>query len=257
MGHYISAEAKAANAAPDTRTRDLVIITLPDPVDPVTLHLATANVTVDGQPYLGRIKSLPVIVYSSGGNPNGGEFVIENASNEFGPTFLNSDRQLDGSHVQIIRAFLLDTGVWQKQDPSNGKVYEIASGTMSTQPISDLEVKCTFVSEWSDSNVTIGGSRIPQHCGHTFNKNGNHPLGGGCGWQPSMGGNPLFCNKIQDHAQGCTGHGNTRHSGVPGLTPSAVSTQPGPVVINGGYGDGSIPRRPLELDPDFRTPFLL
>lgn len=362
MGHILSTEATAANAAPDTMTRDLVIITLPDPVDPITLHLATADVTVDGQPYIGAIRSVPEIVYSDGGNADGGEFTIENLANEYGPTFLNADRMLDGSRVVIKRAWKLADGTWEDTDPVSGKSYQIAEGTLRTQPVDDNAVKCHFTVDTSDSSIVLGDEQISQHCPVTFNANGNHPLGGDCGWKPTllqkqvettviegtittagdaraivtavgMTGSPktvdvallladnataiagklktalaadadvsaffdvsntgpalrlvaktaaaisatmnlnvnnltsvgivpaptsentssVFCDKLQNSVTGCSGHGNTRHRGVPGLTPTANAPSQRPQIDPGGYPSG-YPQIPPILDGDNRYP---
>ncbi len=254
MPHVLGAGAIAAQAAPDTMTRDLVIITLPDPVDPITLYLATADVTVDGQFYDGVIRSLPDIVYSDGGNADGGEFTIENLPNVYGPIFLNAGRQLDGSTVVIKRVWKIADGTWQASDPVSGKKYQIGTGALRTQPIDDGFVKCHFTVDTSDSSIVLGDEQISQHCPYVFNAGGDHPLGGQCGWQVSMGGDPDFCDKLQNSPTGCSGHGNTRHGGVPGLTPSANAPTANPNTNPGGYPAG-YPQIPPLLDPDNRYPF--
>lgn len=262
-GHILSAAATAANEAPDTETVDLCIITLPD--DAITLYFSTQDVTVASQPYIGALRSEPSVVYSEGGNADSGEFVLENASNSYGPTFLITSRRLDGGKVVIRRAWKI-AGVWQ-QSTESSEPYELARGTIRVKSISDTELKCSFVNDFSDDSIEIGGAMIPQHCPKTFNVGGNHSLGGPCGWVPAMGGNPNFCNKLKNHAEGCSGHGNTRHGGVSPMTASAsvspVSTGPGvapglpTIEPTGGYGGGNFPQRGPELDPDNRFPFML
>lgn len=369
MPHTRSAEVRAANAEPDTQTKDLVIITLPDPVDPITFFFATSEVTVDGQFYEGVIRSMPAIGYSDGNNQDGGEFTIDNLENLYGPTFVNTDRRLDGGSVIIIRAWKIADGTYQTVDPVSGLTNELMRGVLRTQPISDDQIRCNIVSDTSDTSILIGGDPIFQHCDKFYNKLGTHPLGGPCGWSPTMLGfqfetafveeaitgsgtvavvvtaagmtgspialNPavvaldsssvaagkiraalaananitawfnvggegekvqlstktkaaldatmnisitngtctgltpapvsenttaIFCDKTLDGPQGCKAKGNFRINGIPGLVPTATAPEPGSSGglddPTGGYGDGAIPRRPRQLDPDIRYPFM-
>jgi hypothetical protein len=272
MSHFLGPDADAANKAADTKTVDLVVITLPDPTDPVTFYFATSEVTVDGQFYEARIKAMPNITYSAGGNANGGDFVISNAGNIYGPAFINTSRALDGGSVVITRAFKILAGTWQKIDPGTGKVYEIGRGILRTQPVSDEEIKCNFVDDWSNTSVTIGGQQEAQHCLKVFRRllstgpDTYHPLGGPCGWLVAMGGNPDECDHTLDGPNGCKAHGNTRTDGIPDLSPVAAAiTGSGPVGTGGGPSGGGGPsdgygdplRKPIDFDPDLRLPFVV
>lgn len=275
MPHRLSAAAQAANDGPDTQTRDLIVITIKALPSNIVLRLATAKVEVDGQEYVGRIRQMPQISNTDGGVADGGEFVIDNSDNAYGPTFLKTDRPLDGSKVVITRAWKLADGTWEHKnidinpetsEPYN-EYYELGSGTLRVNPIDDTAVKCTFVSRMSDSSVVLGGEPILQHCPKTFRKllssgpDVYHPNGGPCGWKVSMGGDPDSCDHTPDGPNGCAAHGNTRFGGISALTPRPTSG--GGNIPGGISGDGNAPgggyplpnrRLPL-LDIDARHPF--
>lgn len=267
MPHTLSAAAAAVNNKREAnRTRDLVIITLPasgsEPA--VTIRLSTGVVpAIEGNSYLPALRSMPLISYSAGGDADGGEFEIENYSNTFGPVFINGNRSIDGAEAVIIRAFRLANGTWEVKNPATNEYYELGRGRVSTQPISKKAVKLLWTSDFSDSSIEVGNTPITQSCAKVFNVNGNHPLGGPCGYQPSQGGDPLVCDFTPDGPKGCKSKNNMhRYGGVIPLTPVSSTIATGNPRIpaidpTGGYGDDGFPdRRNPRFDPDVRDPFI-
>lgn len=237
MARDLSSNIDASIASVDTRTHDIMEITLPaqNPLDdPTVFYLATGELTIGPNTYLPAIRSLPSIKYSRGESAaDGGEFTIENYSRVFGVLFLNQARPLDGSAVVIKRAFRVSpasiTPVWETD--------EIGRGMMRVSRVKDDVIAATFISDLSDPTAVIGGESLTQRCIHVFNQGGLTPtdITAACGWLLAQGGDPDFCDHVLDSATGCTGHNNRHRCGC--VPPLAVTT----AIISGSTGSGSGP----------------
>lgn len=192
---------------------------------------ASSGIEFNGNAYQPLLRAIGTIKFSLGKAPDNSDITLENVSKTFGYTLSDVTRRLDGAKVIIRRLFRTSAG-WEGIDLFNGYVRDTK--------ISQDSVSISIVSDMSRRNAQVASRAVTQRCIWTFR-------GAECGWTPDQIGDPTMCNKVFDHAQGCSGHGNQpRFGGVPTLSPKIqeiIDNLPNPYPRGGE--DGTI-----IFDPD-------
>ncbi len=198
-----------------------------------TLYFSSQAVEFGGHFYEPRLKSKPQIRQTLGANTDGGTLSIDNTDLAFGQKILPKERFVEGSSAVIRFARKL----------LNGTIYAdtVFDGVISGANLSaaDGAVNLTLIGDLYQSNSVMGAYPLAQRCVLRFNAGGTlSPLDSPCGWQTIQGGNPLFCDKTEDGANGCLAHGNLHRIGaIPFFANVVVQITAG----GGGIGSGGFP----------------
>lgn len=216
-------------------TKDVVIITIPEQqgatVYPeTTLYFANGEgVVLDGKAYENKLRNIGAIKFSLGKAPDNTDISIENVSRDLGFTLTDFQRVLDGSKVEIKRAFKVSESTWETNVMFVGYVRDTK--------VSQDKIDLSLTSDMTRRGTSVAGRPLTQRCIFRFNVNGSG-VGPLCGWVTSQPGNPLSCDKGLDTVNGCQAHGNQhRFGGVPAFT--ALDLSNGYDYTSGGWGEGS------------------
>ncbi len=238
----LSATIKAVLAQDFGETKDVVIITVPEQqgatVYPeTTLYFANGEgVVLDGKVYENKLRGIGAIKFSLGKAPDNTEIAIENVSRDLGFTLTDFRRALDGSKVEIKRAFKTSDSTWETDSMFTGYVKEHPK-------VSQDIIGLVLSSDMTRRGTSVAGRPLTQRCIYRFNTNGSG-VGPLCGWITSQPGNPLSCDKGLETVNGCQAHGNQhRFGGVPAFTAldvnAAAQTGTGYDSTGGGWGESS------------------
>lgn len=209
----------------------------------LTFYLSTEPLSIGSQSFQPVITSLPErLKHSLGSSPDGGEIAVENLSRLWGRLLLDPEREISNTSLLYARAIRVSA-------PGLPAIYEtdeLMSGYLREPRAVNQEVRFKFIADTSRRGGTVGGYPVTQRCGVPFNINGNHPLGGDCGWQVAQGGDPLFCKHTPED---CAAHNNShRYVGVPEKLPERA-VEPG--TGGDGFDYEGRPIFPHHFDPDF------
>jgi hypothetical protein len=234
MPRTLSDAIKTVLANPWGETHDAVIITFPasGDADEIVLHLCsyTTGLTIDGQDYVDGLRSVSQIKFSIGVNADQATITLENVSKTIGLTITDTSRTLDGSRIEIRRAYKIADGTFESISLFHG----VVQGVSVDENVATL----TVVSDFTQRKAQVASRQCTQRCIWTFK-------GTECGWTVPQGGDPDNCDLIFDSPGGCSGHNNQfRFGGVPPLI-SGESTTPvtgitgGPIGSSGSGGGGT------------------
>ena len=215
-------------------THDLVILTLPasGELPEIVLYCGSVyGLVVDGQTYQPVLRGISQIKFSVGANADQATIQLENVSQTLGQTISDTTRTLDGSRVEIKRAYRVASGSFES--------ISIFHGVVQGLTVDENYVTLTVVSDFTSRNAVVAGRQCTQRCIWAFKS----PE---CGWRQAEAGNPPDqvgdpddCNLIFDSDGGCKGHANQhRFGGVPPLIANQ-STNPTLGVDGGPIGGGS------------------
>lgn len=191
------------------------VIRLPDVIEGAfsypfgkTFHLATADITIDGVAYEAALSNTGDITRSIDRQTERVSIDLLNLDDFYGELFLKDVRIIHGAEVRIGRWWReVSSGQeWSKQlfigvvDGAGGN-----ARTVSLSILNDLYAV--------DS---IGGGRVVEReCQVVFNSPAVRALGTGIGNFCGYTGGLTTCNKLLNHADGCSGRSNThRYGGV-------------------------------------------
>ena len=232
----LSQTIKDVLASNTGQTKDVIKITIPAQTGLVvypqtTLYLANGEgVFINGQAYSNMVRSIGSVKYVLGKASDSVDITLENVSRTLGFTLTDTKRALDGSKIEIGRAFNGAVG-WEVDTYYVGYIRDIK--------INQETIQLSTTSDFARIGTSVAGVTMTQRCLLTFNKSGNNPNGKKCGWTTGQPGNPYACDKGVDTANGCKSHGNLhRFGGVPAFTVLASGNN-GYDTGGGGWGDGS------------------
>lgn len=176
-----------ANDATGASACDVLVVTF---ADGRLFHLGMDEVEIAGQVYVLAVDDAGEWRQSEGSAPDGATVILFRTAEDWCEQNTNGDFRIEAAEVVCYRAVLTSAGTWVTDELGRG----IVRGVTPQDGLLSLRV----VSELSDTEATIGGEELTQRCPLPFP---------GCGWQPSMGGDPTFCSREKEAADGCSGHG--------------------------------------------------
>jgi hypothetical protein len=170
-----------------------------------TLYISSQSVEYGGNNYEPRLRGEVNIRQTLGGATDGGAVPVDNTDFEMGLKFVPRERFVDGSQVEIYKAFRV-AGTVYADKVMDCVIYGPALS------MANNSVTLNLVGDFYDPNKKLGAFPLAQRCVHRFNKNGTlSPAVDPCGWQTFQGGDPLHCGKTQDD---CISHNNLHRIGA-------------------------------------------
>lgn len=231
----LSNAIKAVLAQDWGETKDVVTITIPPQFGTTTypettLYFANGEgIFIDGVQYENKLRNISAIKFSLNKSPDNASFLIENVSRSLGFSITDFQRALDGSKVEIKRAFKVSPTEWESDI--------MFVGYISDTKVDQQQIEVSLRSDMNRRGTSVAGTPLTQRCIAKFNVNGSG-TGPICGWTITQPGNPLSCDKGLDTPNGCQSHGNQhRFVGVPPFT--TLDTSNGYDYSGGGWGEGS------------------
>jgi hypothetical protein len=234
LSDTIKAVLAADAAHMGAETHDLIVLTLPVSGDQpeIVLHCSSyTGLVVDGDTYVNVLRSVSQIKFSIGANSDQATIQLENVDLTLGQTVMDTTRTLDGSKVQIKRAYRIADGTLESIILFNGVVQGVN--------VDEEFVTLSVVSDFTQRKAQVASRQCTQRCLWEFKS-------AECGWQQPAAGNPVDqagdpddCSLIFDDADGgCLNHVNQhRFGGVPPLI--SGSTTIATSVLTGGSSSGS------------------
>lgn len=215
-----------------------------------TLYFSSQAVAYGGNFYEPRLRSKPTPKQTLGAGLDGGQARIDNTDYEQGLKFLPKERFIEGSRVVIRFAWKLADGTVTVDEVFNG---EIAAGTNLS--IADNAINLNLTGDLYKPSVVLGAFPLAQRCVYKFNVNGLLPPDESlCGWQPIQGGNPVFCDKTEDGANGCIAHGNLHRIGaIPFFANVTVQIVSGDRQTSSGFPAIGRHKTPVDVEPTYPT----
>src|SRR6476661_9768909 len=211
----ISPAIQAVLDADYGETRDVVVITIKEQIDPpfpetVLYYSNGQGVSIDGHDYTDKLRGVGTIKFSLSSSPDNAEVVIENVSRDLGFILTNTRRIFDGAQVEIKKAFKIADGTFE--------AVTLFVGQITDTKVNQESITFSVVSDMNRRGTSVSGRTVTQRCIFKFNVQGSG-IGPSCGWQTSQPGDPLSCDHDLNTLNGCASHGNVhRYGGVPAFT---------------------------------------
>lgn len=189
---------------------------------------STSKFEVDDEVYNHQLTSNPSGTHTRDRGNDYASFQASNPNNSLYNQFYPYEDLIERAEVTIKECFEIELGYFESEIRFFGYLKDFNLVER------DKSLQFTAFSDLSRGGFLVGGRVLTrERCASAFPVNGViTPSSFPCGWTTAQGGNPLYCSKFLQGADGCASHNNThRFYAITGLADAVIE-----VISGNGSG---------------------